>query len=185
MNASSTLVIGGVSLTRATGDQNAGDSANGVKTYVDSYIVISPATATNNVTVTHTFTVQVLTNDGGATGYVGSNGQTVTFTLLPGSVGSFTGSAPHTCTTMTISGVAGQCTITTTSSVPGTDTMQATTTVSVGGVSMTRTTGTAAPGHANSGNATKTWVKPSIGITKNPKSQTFVQRRNVRRSRSS
>ena len=51
VNASTDLTIGGVSLTRATGDQNAGDSANGVKTYVDSYIVISPATATNNVTV--------------------------------------------------------------------------------------------------------------------------------------
>jgi len=175
VNASVTLSVGGVSLTRSTGDQKAGDSANAVKTYVDSYITISPATAQNNVNVTHTFTVQVFTNDGSSTGYVGSNGQTVTFTLLAGSVGSFTGAAPHTCTTQTIAGIAGQCTITTVSTVAGTDHMQATTTLSVGGVSMTRTTGTAAPGHANSDNATKTWVKPSIGITKNPKSQTFVQ----------
>ena len=175
VNAAVTLSVGGVSLTRSTGDLKAGDTANAVKTYVDSYITISPATAQNNVNVTHTFTVQVFTNDGSGVGYVGSNGQTVTFTLLAGSVGSFTGAAPHTCTTQTIASLAGQCTITTVSTVVGTDHMQATTTLSVGGISMTRTTGTAAPGHLNSDNATKTWVKPSIGITKNPKSQTFVQ----------
>ena len=175
VNASVTLTVGGVSLTRSTGDAKAGDSANAVKTYVDSYITISPASATNNVTVTHTFTVQVLTNDGSGAGYVGSNGQTVTFTLLPGSVGSFTGSAPHTCTTQTIASVPGQCTITTVSTVAGTDTMRATTTLTLGGVSMTRTTGVAAPGHANSDDAIKHWVKPSITITKNPKSQSITQ----------
>ena len=40
---------------------------------------------------------------------------------------------------------------------------------------MTRTTGVAAPGHANSDNAIKHWVQPSITITKNPKSQSITQ----------
>ena len=43
--------------------------------------------------------------------------------------------------------------------------MQASTTLSVGGVSLTRTTGQAAPGHANGANATKNWVGAKIAIT--------------------
>jgi uncharacterized repeat protein (TIGR01451 family) len=167
VNATVTLSLGtpAISVTRSTSDGKPGDSANAVKTFVDSYITISPATAINNVTVTHTFTIQVFTNDGSGAGYVATSGAPVSLTLLPGSVGHVTGSS--TCTT----GAAGTCTITTVSSTAGDDVAQASTTVTVGGVTMTRTTGVTAPGHANSSNGAKHWQQPSIGITKNPKSQ--------------
>jgi uncharacterized repeat protein (TIGR01451 family) len=176
-NASVTLDVHGVSLTRSTDPESeigAGPGGSGpvVKTYVDAYLTISPAAAFNNVTVTHTYTVQVFTNDGSGAGYVGSNGQQVSLSFVGAHVGSFT--SPSTCTTATIAGVAGQCTVTTSSSTAGTDTMQATVKVGVGGLTLTRTTGVTAPGHANSGNALKTWQQPSIGITKNPKTQTFT-----------
>ncbi|HEX4520371.1 MAG TPA: hypothetical protein VH063_12390, partial [Gaiellaceae bacterium] len=157
-----------ISLTRTTGDNVSGDSASAVKTWVDSYITLTPAVATNNVTVTHTFTATVFQNDGSGSGYVAATGVTVTFSFVGTHVGSFT--AGTTCVT----GAGGSCTITTSSTTAGDDTVQATANVTVGGVTMTRTTGTTAPGHANDPNAVKHWVKPSIGITKNPKSQTIT-----------
>ena len=68
----------------------------------------------NNPTNTiHTYTAQVFANAGAGAGYVAApNGTTVTFTLLAGSVGSFT--AGNTCTT-----TAGSCSVNTTSSVGG------------------------------------------------------------------
>ena len=149
----------------------APNSADAVKTFVDSYITISPSEATNPTNTTHVFTAQVFVDDGAGSGFVAApNGTLVTFTLLPGSVGSFVGG--NTCTT-----TAGACSVTTTSATAGDDTMQASATVTVGGVTMTRTTGVAAPAHANSGNAVKHWVSspppanptsPSIAIVKAP-----------------
>jgi hypothetical protein len=118
---------------------------------VDAYITITPAEATNPVGTTHTYTAHVFTNAGLGPSYVAPpDGTLVTFTLLAGSVGSF--SAGNTCVT-----VAGDCTIVTTSASPGDDTMQASTTLAVAGVTMTRTTGQSAPGHANGPNAIKHW----------------------------
>jgi uncharacterized repeat protein (TIGR01451 family) len=183
VNATTTVVVSGQTITRSTGDGKSGDTADAVKTYVDAYLTISPASAVNPLNATHTYTVQFFTNDGGSAGYVGTNGVKIDFTLLSGHVGDFTGA--KSCTTATVSGSAGICTITTVSSVAGQDTMQATGTTTVNGVSLTRTTGTAAPGHANSDNALKTWQcqsgcgggggggTPAIAITKNPKSQTI------------
>ena len=180
VNASTNLTVSGQSITRTTGDGLSGDSSNATKTYVDSYITISPASANNPLNATHTLTTQLFVDAGGGAGYVAApNGTTVTFTLLPGSVGAFI--AGNTCTT-----ASGACTVTTTSSTGGTDTIQASATVTVGGVTMTRTTGLTAPGHANSANATKTWVPsstpetpttpaaPAISITKNPKAQAIA-----------
>jgi uncharacterized repeat protein (TIGR01451 family) len=108
----------------------------------------------------------VFTNNG--SGYVAApDGTHVTFALLPGSVGHFT--AGSSCDT-----AAGSCTITTVSTTVGDDTVSASTTLTVNGVSMTRTTGTTAPGHVNGVNAVKHWVgSPAILITKNPKSQSI------------
>jgi uncharacterized repeat protein (TIGR01451 family) len=123
-------------------------------TVVDSYVTISPPSAVNPLNATHTLTAQAYVNAGGGAGYVAApDGTTVQYTLLPGSVGAFL--AGNTCTT-----VNGSCTVTTSSSSAGTDTIQASATVTVDGVTMTRTTGQTAPGHANSPNAVKTWFSP-------------------------
>ena len=50
--------------TRATGDANAGDGPNAIKTWVDANIQIAPLTATNEVGDPHTFTAHVNVNDG-------------------------------------------------------------------------------------------------------------------------
>src|SRR5262249_5063380 len=115
--------------------------------------------ASNPLNVTHTYTAHVFVNNGSGAAYTDApNGTVVTFTLLPGSVGHFTG--VNTCT---ITNGLGTCTVDTTSSVAGDDTMQASTTLAVGGVTLTRTTGQPAPGHANSGNAVKHWIPPTPG----------------------
>jgi hypothetical protein len=152
-NASSTLSIGGQTVTVQT-DATGDNSGPAVKTFVDAYIEITPPEATNPLNTIHTYTAHVFVNDGSAAAYtVAPNGTVVTFTLLPGSVGSFV--AGNTCT---ISNGLGTCTIDTTSTVAGDDTMQASTTLVVSGITMTRTTGQPAPGHNNGPNAIKHWV---------------------------
>src|SRR5579884_1075424 len=114
-----------------------------------------PATADNPTGTTHVLTAQVFVNRGDGAGYVAApNGTAVSFALLSGSVGSFVGGSG--CTT-----TGGACTATITSTAGGADTVQASMSLSVGGLSLTRTTGTAAPGHANSGNAGKNWIPPT------------------------
>ncbi|HZQ04692.1 MAG TPA: hypothetical protein VFA88_11825 [Gaiellaceae bacterium] len=155
INASTNVSVAGQSITRSTGDGLSGDSPNAVKTYVDAYITISPGTADNPTGTTHVLTAQVFVNRGDGAGYVAApNGTAVSFALLSGSVGSFVGGSG--CTT-----TGGACTATITSTAGGADTVQASTSLSVGGLSLTRTTGTAAPGHANSGNAGKNWIPPT------------------------
>jgi uncharacterized repeat protein (TIGR01451 family) len=177
VHATTTVTVGGQSITRATGDGKSGDSADAVKTFVDSYITITPATATNPLGVTHTFTAAVFVNDGSGAGYVAApNGTPVTFSFQGSHVGSFTSAT--TCTT-----VGGSCSATDVSTTAGDDTVRAATSVTVGGVTMSRATGTSAPGHVNSSDALKHWVSnppppsspqnPAISITKNPKSQTI------------
>jgi uncharacterized repeat protein (TIGR01451 family) len=170
VKASATVTVGGLSLTRETGDGKAGDSASAVKTWVDAYITIDPAEETQTVGTTHVYVAHVYVNDG-AGGYVAApNGAVVSFAFRPGSVGSFTGG-----TTCVIA--AGACTIPTTSAVVGTDTMRASTTVVVGGVSLSRATGTPAPGHANGPDAIEHWTAapaPAISIAKGPKEQSVT-----------
>ena len=173
VHVGTTITVNGQSITRATADGLSGDSADDTKTFVDSFITITPATATNPLNATHVFTATVFVNDGSGAGYVlAPNGTPVTFSFVGGHVGSFTSSA--NCTT-----TGGSCTTTDVSSTAGDDTVRATTTLSVGGVSMTRATGTTAPGHANSADAAKHWqaaavrTNPAISITKSPKGQTI------------
>src|SRR4029077_4436071 len=92
-----TLAVGGQPITRTTGDGRSGDSSSATKTYVDSYITISPAAANNPLNPPPPLTTQLFVTAGGGAGYVAApNGTTVTFTLLAGSVGSFI--AGNTCT---------------------------------------------------------------------------------------
>ena len=145
--------------------QTDGQGQNGsdvVKTFVDAYITISPPSAVNPINTTHTYTAHVFVNNGSGTYTDAPNGTVVTFAFVGAHVGSFV--AGNQCT---IANGAGTCTIDTTSTKPGDDTMSASTTLSVGGVSLTRTTGTAAPGHANGDNAVKNWVGAKIAIAPN------------------
>jgi hypothetical protein len=169
-SASTTQTIGGQSVTRTTGDgydapgnnPHDSDSGNATKTYVDAYITISPPFATNPLSATHTFTATVWVNDGLGGGFVHApDGTSVTFSYVGSHVGSITSTNP--CTTTN-----GSCSVDTTSSSAGHDTMQASTTLDVGGttpggpVSLTRTTGTASVGHANGDNAGKLWIATKV-----------------------
>src|SRR5262249_26451989 len=79
-NATVTLSVLGVNLTRATGDSNAGDSGPAVKTYEDATISIGP-NATNGISEPHTFTATVTENLGQGGGWVAASGVPVTITL--------------------------------------------------------------------------------------------------------
>jgi hypothetical protein len=148
LKASTTLSVGGVTLTRATGDTNAGDSASAQKTWVDANIQITPATATNPLNTTHVLTGHVNVNSG--TGFVNApDGTAIAFALVSGP-GGFVGASA--CTT---SGGTGSCTAAITSSVAGTTVISASTTVTVGGLSLTRSTGDSLPG--DGANAQKSW----------------------------
>jgi uncharacterized repeat protein (TIGR01451 family) len=173
LHASTNVTVGGIALTRATGDGKAGDGDDAVKTWVDAYITIDPAQATNQVNIGDDYTAHVFVNDGTG-GYVAApDGTSVSFSLRPGAVGTFTGAT--TCTT-----TGGACTIPTTSGVVGDDVVRATTTVTVDGDALTRATGTDAPGHANGDDANKHWVAappapaPAIAIVKGPKQQSVT-----------
>jgi hypothetical protein len=64
-HATSTLTIGGVPVTRSTGDSYVLDGPDATKTYVDAFVTLSPPTATNAVGQPHTFTATVYKNLGG------------------------------------------------------------------------------------------------------------------------
>jgi hypothetical protein len=140
--------VGGVSLTRTTGDAHVGDGPNAHKTFVDANIQITPATATNEVGANHTLHCHINVNDG--TGFANApDGTTCTVTVISGAATP----ATQNCSTGVPTAGSGTCDVVITSSTPGTNTIQASTTVDVGGVSLTRTTGDA---HVGDGpNATK------------------------------
>jgi hypothetical protein len=116
---------------------------------VDANIQITPATATNPVGTNHVLTCHINVNDG--TGLANAPAGTVCTASIASGPGSFVGS--NQCTT---AGTTGSCTVTISSSTPGTTTVQATTNVSVAGLVLTRTTGDAHAG--DSSNATKLWA---------------------------
>jgi uncharacterized repeat protein (TIGR01451 family) len=157
VRAATTVVVGGQTINRQTGDANAGDSANAVKTWVDANIQISPLTATNALGSPHVFTGHVNINTGTG-GYVNAPvGTTINFTIVSGP-GSLSAAS---CTTI---GTTGSCTVTlTNSTTPGATTVRASTAVVVGGQTINRQTGDANAG--DSANAVKTWVDANIQIS--------------------
>src|SRR5262249_54094077 len=137
-HATATIQVGGLPLTVSTDGQN-GNSADGVKTYVDANIQITPPTALNPVGTTHVLTAHVNVNPG--SGFVDAPaGTPITFAIVSGS-GSFVNGV-NTCTTL---GTSGSCTATITSDQTGTTVVRATTTVSVLGDSLLRTTADGKP----------------------------------------
>jgi hypothetical protein len=73
IHATTTFSVGGVSLTRATGDGKTGDSADASKVFVDGKIGIGPPLANNLINQPHTFTVTVQQDDGLIAGAPGDN----------------------------------------------------------------------------------------------------------------
>jgi hypothetical protein len=156
-NASVTATFGGSTFTRDTNSTTPAPCGGGttcgpaVKTFVDANIQIGPS-GTNGINEAHTFTGHVNVNPG--TGFVNAPaGTVITFAIVSGP-GSFVGGA--TCATV---GTTGSCTKNLTSAVAGTTVVSASTMVSVGGLTLSRTTNGVG---ANSGNATKVFVAGTL-----------------------
>src|SRR5262249_48812761 len=179
-NASASLTVGGVSLTRdtnpATANVGAGPGGSGpaVKTWVDANITITPSPATNEVGVSHTFTVTVKKDLGDGAGLVAAAGETVNTTIANtlGASGHMTGGTCGAASGLSGTGTtnaSGQCTIVITSADAGKTTANASVTLVVGGVTLTRDTNPATAnigaGPGGSGPAVKTWVDANITIT--------------------
>ena len=154
VKATTTVSVGSISLTRATGDAHVGDSANAQKTWVDARITITPD-ATNEIGNPHTFTVFVEQNDG--TGWTPAAAVAITSVLT--GAGAITGG---TCGPTGPTDVGGQCTVTVNSATPGVAHVNASGTVTVGGVPiLVATDGYGAHDIHNQ----KTWVDANIEIT--------------------
>jgi uncharacterized repeat protein (TIGR01451 family) len=155
-NATATLSVQGVSLTRATGDSFAGDGAPAVKTFVDERISIGP-NATNGITEPHTFTATVLENLGDGNGFVVPvANQTVTVKLT-----NSNGAVAIPATPLSgMTNASGQFQVTFTSDSAGQVIGNASTSFTVNGATETRSTGDSQSG--DGGPATKTFVAGKI-----------------------
>jgi hypothetical protein len=145
-------MVGGVSLTRSTGDSLSLDSANAGKTFVDAYITLVLQHTPDPVGSVENVTASVVANDGSGAGYKPVAGAVVNLSILSGSVGNFVPSGTTaTCTT----DATGACTVQITSNIKGTTTVHATTTITVSTVSLTRSTGDGIS--QDSSDVVKTW----------------------------
>ena len=158
-----------VDVTRTT-DSTHSSSGPATKRFVDAYITIGPAEATNSVGEPHTFVVNVFQNDGLPAGAPGDNTTgfgpapdhtfvTVTFTNQNGATWTTT---LDTCKSPNGTS-GGSCTFTGSSPTAGDVIVHAKVTFPVGGVSLTRETDGNAP---NSGDAIKHFVAGSVSWTK-------------------
>jgi len=161
-NATAVVTMGGTAVTRSTNSQVAphgpGGSGPATKTYVDASIGLNPLTATNNVGAPHTVTITVNAIPSGAS--------PVSFSNIVPTVSPAPSSGPTTtCGSPTISngGNTATCTVTFTSNVPGTFTINAGADITMGTVTVHRATnGNMGPG--GTGPATKIYGMPTIAI---------------------
>ena len=167
IHATSTVTLPDGTTSTVETDGTDSNSIDAVKRYVDGRIGLSPLTAINGVNQAHTITATVQQDDGLPAGAPGDNatgfgaapdGTLVTFSLLNNTAGA-TFVSGNTCTT-----TGGTCTVQINSTTAGSVDIHATATFSVGGVSLTRATGTGAP---NSADANKKYVDANISITPN------------------
>jgi hypothetical protein len=160
-NASGTVTINGVTMSRDTDPATATTSGTGgsgpaVKKYVDAAISIA-ASAVNEVGHPHTFTV-TLTALPGNTG-LSPSAFSVSTSVSPTPDSPLGG----TCPTLSGSGNTRTCTLIVNNSTAGTFTANASGTVTIDGVAMNRSTsGNSGPG--GSGPATKRFVDANITI---------------------
>jgi hypothetical protein len=156
LKATTTLSVGGVSLTRATGDAHVGDGPNATKNWEAAKISIAP-NATNEIGQPHTFTVTIQQDTG--SGFVAVPAGTSCNITLTGANGATPNPAgPFNLVT----NANGQCSVTFTSATAGTVTGHATSTLTINGVVFNLSTNGTAP---NSGDAVKTFVDANIAIT--------------------
>src|SRR5580765_6967864 len=156
VQATTTLTVNTVVLTRTTGDANVGDGPNAQKVWVDANIQISPPTATNAVGTNHVLTITV----NAINGTIDAGPHTATASIVSGP-GGFVGSP--SCT-YTGGGASASCTVTISSAATGTTVVQATSNIPVSGQVISRTTATN-PGPGGSDNASKVWVDANINIS--------------------
>jgi prealbumin domain-containing protein len=172
-NASGSVTVGGVSLTRDTDSATANPCGGGttcgpaVKTYVDAYITITPQSAANPVGTDHVLTISVYVNDGSGSGYVLTGGVPVTASLVNsgGATADFDPTGANTCTTSSVAdSTLGTCTVTIKSPTPGQTKIHASfSNLNVGGVLLSRATGDGIS--QDSPDATKNWGDANIAIT--------------------
>jgi len=159
-HASSTLTLAALPVTVQT-DGVGLNSGNGVKTFVDAKISITPSTATNRVRDPHTFTVTLLKDVGDGAGFVAAAGEHVSVTLTD-SLGATHSVPAGSCTNAGANTSAiGQCTITFTSNDTGKVTAHAASTLTLAGLPVTVETDGIG---LNSGNGVKTFVDAKITI---------------------
>ncbi|MEO7804416.1 MAG: prealbumin-like fold domain-containing protein, partial [Actinomycetota bacterium] len=152
-NVTAIVTMGGTQVTRAT-DGNSGPGGTGpaTKRYVDASVQIS-ANDTNGIGEPHTFNITVTAYPDSAT--------PVVFDSITPSVSPAPGTQSDTCSAPAGSGNVRTCTLTINSNVSGTFTANVSAVVTMGGLSVTRSTsGNAGPG--GSGPATKIYVSGSI-----------------------
>jgi hypothetical protein len=160
-HATSTLTVSGTSLTVAT-DGAAPNSGDAVKTFVDANIQITPQSDTDPINDNHVLTGHVNINAGQGAGFVNAPAGTVinfSLTNSGGATAVFVPAAPAGATCNTV-GATGSCTVTISSPTAGSTQIHATTTVSVGGVSLTRSTGDSHAG--DSPDASKIWDSSAV-----------------------
>lgn len=157
IGASATVGVLGESLTRSTSSNaGPGGSGNVTKRWVDGAISISP-TAVNPVGAAHTFRV--------TTTAIPSGSGEATFLITP-SVTPTPDAISTTCDRPQLTGDVATCTVTINDGSPGVFTANATARITMGGVTIIRSTdaavGTSGPG--GSGPATKTYVDANIQV---------------------
>lgn len=116
IDATTTFSVGGVSLTRATGDGLSGDGSSVSKRFVDANISITPLSATNEVNHPHVFTITSIASPAGTNPVL----DYIHFTLS-----SVPSTESDSCGTPTVNGNTAICTVTITSSSAGTFTINA------------------------------------------------------------
>src|SRR5439155_1728628 len=155
-NATASVTMGGVTVSRST-SANAGPGGSGpaTKRYVDASVTITP-NGVNEVGDQHVFTIEVTALPGTAT--------PVSFGAIVPSVSPAPTSQSTTCSSPSVNGNTATCTLTINSSSVGTFTANATASVTMGGVTVSRSTsGNSGPG--GSGPATKRYVDARIDLT--------------------
>jgi hypothetical protein len=147
--------VGGVELTRETGDKLHGDGENAHKTFVDANIQITPEKATNPVGASHTLHCHINVNGANA-----PDGTVCTVTVISGAATPKTQSCKTGEPVPPQTSGNGTCDVKITSSTAGENEIQASTKVEVGGVELTRETGDKIPG--DSENAHKTFADVTV-----------------------
>jgi len=158
-NAAAVVHVDGLQLMRSTdgsaGPAGPGGSGPAVKNYVDAAVGIGPS-AVNPIGQQHVFDIVVTALPAGAS--------PVSFDAITTSVSPQPLTSSTTCGTPTVNGDVATCTLTINNDLPDNFLANVTATVTMGGVTVTRSTsGNAGPG--GTGPATKRYVTANIGLS--------------------